>query len=948
MEYAALDLETTGLDPVRDRVIEAGAVAFTPVGVIESIQSLADPGRAVPEAVLRLTGIQPADLRASPPAPEVLAALARFIEGRQAVGHGAVLDVAFLEAAGLWTPGRELIDTLTVARILLPDSPSHSLPLLSLELGLEQPRPHRALDDADATRQLFLRLRDEAGGLEEGLKEAMLALVAPYYPWAIAGFFADSLTAPAPEVAAAVAATVLAPRPLRRTGAKPDSDPAALAALLGPGGPMSAANPDYEHREAQLQMLLAVAQTLQRSGTLIVEAGTGTGKGLAYLIPALARAVSRRERVVVSTNTHTLQEQLMAHDLPALRDWLPWDFQACILKGRPSYVSLRRWRRYLAEPCADADELAFKLKVLVWLHQTETGDRSELRLHGREEVFWARIASDPLDCVGVHCTAEDCFVHRARAEAEKADLVVVNHALLMADAVSAGGVLPEHQYLIIDEAHHLEEAATQGLRQELEGPGLVALLERVGAEGGLIAELARRPELAAPSAELSGAAEPALRSTRRAMELFACAGEWLTELLAEQAPSPPPAQVALELDPEGAELDAHAVIPARRDESVRLEASVRQGESWEHLTEIASDLVVTLAALDTQLRRAVGAGRDLLLAGGDGGTGGAGGATPDSQLLELEIIRGRLFEAATLIREALLEPDPNRVYWLTLLARSSSVLIRSAPLEVGDVLREGVYAQRSAVVLTSASLSVGGSFDYFRRRVGLHEGVEALSLESPFDYLRQAVVCLPTDLPEPTDPGFEPLLVEVIADVVRRIKGRTLALFTSHRQLRDVYYELKHRNDLDEVLILAQGVDGQRRQLLTSFSEDLHPLLMGTASFWEGVDIPGDGLSCVIVVRLPFPVPTDPVFAARAERLADPFVNLALPMAALRLKQGFGRLIRTGSDRGAVVIMDARISSREYGRAFLSALPPAARYQGPVHRVGEEVERWVGAFSAVG
>jgi DNA polymerase-3 subunit epsilon/ATP-dependent DNA helicase DinG len=708
---------------------------------------------------------------------------------------------------------------------------------------------------------------------------------------------------------------------------------------------MSIANPGYEQREAQLQMLLAVAQTLQRSGTLIVEAGTGTGKSVAYLIPALARAVSRRERVVVSTNTHTLQEQLMAHDLPELRTWLPWDFQACILKGRPSYVSLRRWRRYLAEPCSDADELAFKLKVLVWLHQTETGDRSELRLHGREEVFWARIASDPLDCVGVHCTAEDCFVHRARAEAEKADLVVVNHALLIADAVSGGGVLPEHQYLIIDEAHHLEEAATQGLRQELEGPGLVALLERVGDEGGLIAALARRPELAATSSELAGAVEPALRSARRAMELFAFTGEWLAELLAEVAPPPALAQAPLELDSENAQQEPPAIIPARRDESVRLEASIRQREGWERLSEIASDLVVTLAALDAQLRRAVAAGRDLLVAGADAA---GGGSRPDSQLLELEIIRGRLFEATTLIRESLLEPDPNRVYWLTLLARSSSVLIRSAPLEVGDLLRERVYSQRSAVVLTSASLSVGGSFDYFRRRVGLHEGVEALSLESPFDFLRQAMVCLPSDLPEPSDPEFEPLLVEVIADVVRRIKGRTLVLFTSHRQLRDVYYELKHRNDLDEVLILAQGIDGQRRQLLTAFNEDLHPLLMGTASFWEGVDVPGDNLSCVIIVRLPFPVPTDPVFAARAERLPDPFLNLALPMAALRLKQGFGRLIRTGSDRGSVVIMDARISSREYGRAFLNALPPASRYQGPVRRVGEEVERWVGEFSAVG
>ena len=211
----------------------------------------------------------------------------------------------------------------------------------------------------------------------------------------------------------------------------------------------------------------------------MVEAGTGTGKSLAYLVPSIARAVRFGERVVVSTNTHTLQEQLMAKDLPGLREWLPWDFKSCLLKGRSNYVSLRRWRRYLAELCHDADELRFKLKVLVWLHSTESGDRSELRLHGREEVFWARIASDPFDCVGIHCTREDCYVHRARAEAEAADLVVVNHSLLLADAEVGGGLLPPFEHLVIDEAHHLEEAATRGLRQEIDGPGLLALLERL-------------------------------------------------------------------------------------------------------------------------------------------------------------------------------------------------------------------------------------------------------------------------------------------------------------------------------------------------------------------------------------------------------------------------------------------------------------------------------------
>src|SRR5207245_2405992 len=337
-EYAALDLETTGLDPGRDRVIEVGAVAFTPEGITASMERLVDPGRSVPEPVLRLTGIKPEELRGAATEEVALAELGAFLRGRQPVGHGARLDVDFLTAAGHWDEASEILDTLDVARILMPAAASHSLPLLA--------------------------------------------------------------TAPG----------------------------------LAPEGPLAGLLPGYEHREPQLQMLLAVAQIQARGGSLLVEAGTGTGKSLAYLVPSIARAVRHGERVVVSTDTHTLQEQLMGKDLPGLREWLPWEFKACLLKGRSNYVSLRRWRRFLAEPCHDADELRFKLKVLVWLHGTESGDRSELRLHGREEVSWARIASDPLDCVGIHCTKEDCYVHRARAEAEAADLVGGNHALRLAGA----------------------------------------------------------------------------------------------------------------------------------------------------------------------------------------------------------------------------------------------------------------------------------------------------------------------------------------------------------------------------------------------------------------------------------------------------------------------------------------------------------------------------------
>ena len=922
-EYVALDLETTGLDPARDRVIEVGAVAFTPDRTGASMERLVDPGRAVPETVLRLTGIRQEELSGAASAESALGELSEFLRGRQPVGHGARLDVEFLTAAGLWDPAIEILDTLDVARILLPAAASHSLPLLAVELGFSQPRPHRALDDADATRQLLLRLREEAASLDEGLKESMLALVAPY-EWSVARFFAEALTAPNPDPVPASAARVHASDSSKSAGLPPD-DPGLVAALLGPEGPLAGVLPGYEHREPQLQMLLAVAQIQGRGGSLVVEAGTGTGKSLAYLVPSIARAVRHDERVVVSTNTHTLQEQLMNKDLPGLREWLPWDFTACLLKGRSNYVSLRRWRRYLAEVCRDSEELRFKLKVLVWLHSTESGDRSELRLHGREEVMWARIASDPLDCVGIHCTKEDCYVHRARAEAEAADLVVINHALLLADAEIGGGLLPDFEHLVIDEAHHLEDAATRGLRQEVDGPGLVALLQRLsspptgvpapqareagqsaggGFHSGLLAELSRQPHLGASSDALSEAAPLTLSATQRVRELFESAVVWVGERLNDAE---------------------------RRDDSLRLTPALREDEGWAAIRLACENATTALAALDGALRRAVSGSRDWL-----------GGVEPDQGVRELEIIRGRLHGATELLSEALLRPDPNRVYWFSLFSRTDNLVLRAAPINVGTLLRDRVYTERRSTVFTSATLAVGGTFDYFRSRVGIGADAEELILPSPFDFLHQALVCLPTDLPGPEHEDFDRHVEEVVAAVARRVGGRTLVLFTSHRQLRDVHAALKHRTDLDQVLILGQGIDGQRRYLLKSFEEAERPLLLGTSSFWEGIDVPGERLSCVIMVRLPFPVPTEPVYAARAEQVRDPFAQLALPQAALRLKQGFGRLIRRSTDRGAVVILDNRILGKDYGKAFLDVLPPASRFVGPADEIAEQVGSWLG------
>src|SRR5260370_592979 len=437
----------------------------------------------------------------------------------------------------------------------------------------------------------------------------------------------------------------------------------------------------------------------------------------------------------------------MGKDLPGLREWLPWDLKAGLSKVGSNSGSLRRWRRYLGEPCQDSDDLRFKLKVLLWLHSTESGDRSELRLHGREEVFWARIASDPMDCVGIHCTKEDCYVHRARAEAEAADLVVVNHALLLADAEIGGGLLPEFDHLVIDEAHHLEDAATRGLRQEVDGPGLQALLERLGggAQASLLAELRRQPHLGASDEAFAEAAPVTLAAAERVRELFASAVSSVASRLSESGPR----EEALPPPP-----------PLPEDEGA--EATRLEGEN----------ATTSLAALDGVLRRAVGGAREWL-----------GGSEPDQSVRELEIIRGRLHGAATLLGEALLEPDPNRVYWFTLAARSENLVLRAAPINVGTLLRERVYSERRSTVFTSATLAVGGSFDYFRSRIGLGPPPQDPLLPSPFPFLHHPLDCPPTDLPEPAHGDFNAAAQRIRAALAQQVAGLTLGLLSSRRHL---------------------------------------------------------------------------------------------------------------------------------------------------------------------
>ena len=893
----ALDLETTGLSPRLDRMIEVGAVRFRGDEVLATFQSLVRPEVAIPRPVQELTGIRDADVAAAPPPEQVLAQVIDFVGDSAVVAHSGTFDLSFL-IEGQSGPGYELFDTLDLARIMLPMAPSHSLPHLSRALGLSHPDPHRALSDADAARQLFRYFWRFARGIPRELFDRMLEVVADW-PHPLRHFLLEAYAAGSSGIDS-LATAAAAPPQLPRD-ASPSTDPLAIRALLGPDGPMADRLDDYELRESQLQMTLAIAQLYGRGGRLLVEAGPGTGKSLAYLVPAVHHAVATGERVVVATNTITLQEQLFSKDIPFMRSWLPFDFKASLLKGRANYVSLRRWNRYLNAPSRRADgswfddEVKFKLRMLVFLAQTQHGDRSEIKLNGFDDLFWLRAASTPDDCLAAHCEnfkTQRCFYWNSRRAAQDADVIVTNHALLLADALKGGSVLPPHEHLVVDEAHQLEEAAVEALTMRV-GEG--ELLESV--DGALTWF---RAAVGTPSEAVRRAAADCRQAV---VELF----REIRTVLGERQPE----------------------IPVRpsREEPVVIDAANRVAPDIMGLSKLAA----ILDERATALRRALDdAGGQLPME-----------SNPHAER-ELDLFITQMQSRVDLVVHALLQPRPERLYWLGTERRSGRPLVQAAPTAAGRELQERAFAGKETVVFTSATLAVADSFAYFKRGVGLAAlSTHEMVLASPFDYLSQALLCLPTDLRELTDPGFLEQVTTVVGDIADAIDGRTLVLFTSHLQLQDVAQRLRVGMARSHLTVLAQNLDGTRRQLLSQFQENPHSILLGSSSFWEGIDVPGDALSCVVIVRLPFRVPSDPLQRARSASLGDPFGQLALPEAVLRLKQGFGRLIRRQSDRGAVVLMDHRIANRTYGAAFLEALPRAEVHVGHADELAPAIAQWL-------
>lgn len=710
-----------------------------------------------------------------------------------------------------------------------------------------------------------------------------------------------------------------------------------IARVFGNDGLLATSLTGYEQRDEQLRMALTVAEAFNHDRVVLVEAGTGTGKSLAYLVPSILWAVRNNERVVISTNTINLQEQLIRKDLPFLARHCGVDFKAALIKGRGNYACLRKLEAAEAEPSLFPDDASTELTAIVeWSKTTRDGCRSDLGFIPRSGV-WEEICCEADQCGRSRCKQfNGCFFYRARRDASAARVLVVNHALLLSDIVlkrengyDATAILPPFNRLILDEGHHLEDVATSHLSLIISRGAILKQLHRLlpsrANRAGLLNILSNRLARDLPDSldslyeELSALLETTLLPKAQDVALVT---EQTMDWLA----------LALERESGG----------EGRERKLRITEEVEQRPFWQELRQRVRNLGDALADYASGLRTLVRRCSDLpeqlkeKLAG---------------QVLDIAGIEGRLQAMTEGLLFMISEPE-GYCRWIeaSTVQRGLQARLCAAPLDIADQIRQTILDRLKTIIVTSATLTVGGEFGYLKKRTGFNllarERLRELRLPSPFDYASQVFAAVPDDMPDPTDPGFREALQESILRSLSISRGGAFILFTSHDLLRKSYAALAPELTRQGMTPLRQGETG-RHTLLARFRKEHHAVLFGTDSFWEGVDVKGEALRLVIITRLPFQVPTEPVQQARCERIdatgGNSFREFSIPQAVIKFRQGFGRLIRSRDDRGAVLILDRRVTTKGYGRTFLRSLPDTELVRGSSDELFARMEAFFSA-----
>lgn len=931
--YVAVDIETTGLDPARDKIIEVAAITFQGNDILDEYSSLVYPQRTIPPEITRLTGITDAMVQDAPTMVQVRSQLRPHLSNHVLIGHNVEFDLGFLREERL-AYGNHRIDTLTLASILIPDAGRYGLGALADFLLLPLPKggqSHRARDDAELTVELFLALREKALQVPLALLDEIVQ-AGQQLGWPETLFFEEILSERAKSAFTGDELRqrgrlpkLFKPAKLEGQAVVPKERMATLdvdliAGMIQPGGNFSRVFAGFEYRPQQEEMLVAVAEAFNHGDHVLIEAGTGTGKSIGYLLPAAFWAAENGRRVVISTNTINLQDQLIQKDIPEMQKSLPFEVRAAVRKGRGNYLCTRLFQQLRRSGPSSADEMALYARILLWLPTTETADVAELPLRSPgERLAWSRLSGDNAVCTQDQCAVEGCPLQVVRQRAEQAHIVIVNHALLLSDVANENHVLPAFTDLIVDEAHHLESAVTNGLSFRADRRFLETVLEEVSKpRAGLLAEVQKQLGEVLPehvSSELDSFAE---RMRQQAQEALLRLEEFFT---------------ALDFF-----LRDHMTARSQFAQQIRLTDAERIQPGYDEIEISWDNLNRHLGAISQDFDRLATVLADIAdnhdLEDGD-------------EMRAALLTNGRdLEETRANLEQLISNPQDGMIYWAEIF--KDRVSLHAAPLHIGPLVERHIFGEKETVVLTSATLRTAdpesygeADFNYLRQRLHAYDANE-LAVGSPFDYKNATLLYLPTDIPEPNQPGYQGFVERAIIDVAKALGGRTMVLFTSYAQLRQTTAAVENALAAAKITVLAQLEGTSRQQLLAQFKNpESRSVLLGTRSFWEGVDVPGPALQALLIAKLPFDVPSDPIFAARSETFESPFFEYSIPEAVLRLRQGFGRLIRRKSDEGVVIILDKRVLTKRYGQSFLDALPECTVLRQRSDRLGELTLRWL-------
>ena len=670
-----------------------------------------------------------------------------------------------------------------------------------------------------------------------------------------------------------------------------------LALHLSPGGSLSRQFDGFEIRESQVEMLCDVADAINREKILIAEAGTGVGKSLAYLIPAFQWVIDNNERIVISTGTINLQHQLIEKDIPTVKKMLSTDKKAALVKGRGNYVCLRKYFEKLNETSLFNETNKDLMMVKEWIEATDTGDRADLHFMP-EQTLWSDISSEADYCLGLYCPyREKCFIIKSRKRAASASILVVNHHILFSDisARSSGGgfngtaVLPGFSRIIFDEAHNIENAATSFFSDTLSRGYLFKSISRIYRR--------KRGKITGIYSYLNTLSE----GDEKLQEIPILTANAIAE---------------------------YEIIEKEAEEILKdsYNTRIENNEKFSNLLSGIEGLKNTISRIYLIIEN-ITQGIDF---------------TPDddSRIYEIILVKNRIqgFIAAC---ERLIDADNSYVPWME---KSKKLTFYVTPVDISTILQETLYSKIKTIIFTSATLSISSKFSFWKNRIGLDSDLYSIrekSYKSPFDYEKNVLLGIPGDLPEPSSEEYQDMVADFIFDSLLISEGKGLVLFTSYSMLIHVYDRIKDKLVENSIMVYKQG-DNDRFRLLNSFNNEKNSVLMATDSFWEGVDSPGETLKNLIICRLPFRVPSDPVIKARmdviTQRGGNPFMEYSLPEAVIKLKQGFGRLMRTKTDRGVVLITDTRIIKKQYGSIFLQSLPETGRYFGNTEDLFKRIE----------